>query len=166
MRTPVFELHILPMFRALDREHMIFALDLWDYQQLVDRHDEILARLEADMPTTDSGGPWPQEWVDLFRRWGATGFKRLELGTGQYTRTQTATAVTIRATGTLPAPGYRAWLQLESATDTSKTYVLYLEKPDQPVEGDPPPFSTRERYAATDTRSVSVRDITGIHPVV
>jgi hypothetical protein len=165
MRTPVFELHILPMFRATDREHMIFALDLWDYQQLVDRHDVILARLEADMPPLDSGGPWPQEWVDLFRRWGTTGFKRLELGAGQYTRTQTASAVTIRATGTLQAAGYRVWLQLESTTDTSKTYVLYLEKPDQPVVGDPPAFSIRERFAPTDTRAVSVRDSAGIHPV-
>jgi hypothetical protein len=35
MRIPVFELHILPMIRAIDREHMRFAFDLWDYDQLV-----------------------------------------------------------------------------------------------------------------------------------
>ena len=33
-RTPIFEMHILPMFRQLDRQHMLrvkSTLDLWDY---------------------------------------------------------------------------------------------------------------------------------------
>ena len=166
MRTPVFELHILPMIRATDREHMLFAFDMWDYDQLVLHAEEFADRASVDMPPVASGGPWPDEWVALFRRWMATGFKRLELGTAQYSKTQSSTAVTIRATGTLPGPGYTGWLQLESETETTKTYVLFFEPPDAPAAGDPVPFSIRERYGATDTRAVSIRDAAGTHPVV
>lgn len=74
--------------------------------------------------------------------------------------------MTLRATGTLPAAGYNVWLQLESTTDTLRTYVLHLEKPDQPVVGDPAAFNIHERYAPSDTRIVSVRDSAGIHQVV
>ncbi len=161
-RTPMFELHIQPMFRSIDREHMRFAFDLWDYDQVRENADTILARLEIDMPTEDTGGPWPDEWVRLFARWKDTGFGRLQLGTAEYTLTQAASAVSVKAAGTYPAAGFRGWLQLESQTDTAKTYVLYFEPPPSPVEGDPQRFSLRERYPATDTRSVFVHDSTGV----
>jgi hypothetical protein len=162
VRTPVFELHIRPMFRAMDREHMSFAVDLWDYETVVAQADEVLARLEADMPPVNSGGPWPEEWIALFRRWTESGHKRLELGTAQFSFNQTATAVTITATGTFPAPGYRAWLQLESETESAKTYVLYLEPPDAPGAGTAGDFTVKERYRATDARSVFVRSSGGV----
>ncbi len=162
MRTPVFELHIKPMVRATDREHMLFALDLWDYDQVRSHADDILERVELDMPPLGTGGLWPQEWIDLFRRWMDSGFKRLELGAATYTFAQGATLNSVRATGTLPAAGYDAWLQIDTETDTAKTYVLYYEPPDSPVTGDPSPFSLRERYPATDTRAVFVRDSAGV----
>src|SRR5215207_10816000 len=114
MRTPVFELHILPMIRATDREHMRFAFDLWDYTQVVQHADDIVARVAVDMPTPESGGPWPDEWVQVFRRWMGTGFKRLEVGAAIYSWSQGGSAITIRATGTFPAAGYKGWLQIES----------------------------------------------------
>ena len=161
-RTPVFELHIRPMFRGIDRDHMRFAFDLWDYDQVRENADGILARLQADMPTEATGGPWPDEWVTLFARWMDSGFPRLELGTARYALVPAATAVTVRATGTYPAAGYRGWLETESETETAKTYVLYFEPPPSPVPGEPQTFSLRERYPASDNRSVFVRDSTGV----
>jgi hypothetical protein len=165
MRTPVFELHILPMIRATDREHMRFAFDLWDYDQLVEHAEEFADRVAVDMPPADSGGPWPDEWVQLFRRWLTTGFKRLELGTAEYTWSQTPTVATIRATGIYPAAEYKGWFQLEAETDAAKTYVLYFEAPDAPVGGTPEDFSLRERYSSADNRSVFIRDNTGIQQI-
>ncbi|MFC8918572.1 hypothetical protein ACGF5F_05175 [Streptomyces sp. NPDC047821] len=162
MRTPVFELHIRPMFRATDRDHMRFAVDLWDYDAVVAQGGDILDRLEEDMPPVATGGPWPEEWIALFRRWHEGARKRLELGTATYDLTRTATRVEVSATGTFPAAGYEGWLQLDSETDTAKTYVLYFEPPDTPQAGTPSPFTAEETYRATDTRTVFVRDATGV----
>jgi hypothetical protein len=147
-----------------DREHMSFKFDLWNYQDVVRNADDILARVENHtMPTPDSGGPWPDEWIQLFRRWKDTGFKQLELGTAQYTFTQTSTRTTVQATGTFPKAGYGGWLQLETETDASKTYVLYFEFPvDDPGSQD---FTIRERYKASDARSVFIRDSTGVQQI-
>ncbi|GGW55754.1 hypothetical protein GCM10010503_36060 [Streptomyces lucensis JCM 4490] len=162
MRTPVFELHIQPMFRATDRVHMSSFFDLWDYDAVVAQADDILIRLEDGMPPVTHGGPWPEEWIELFRRWKDGARKRLELGTATYTLDQTSVAVTITATGTFPAAGCAGWLQLDNETDTAKTYVLYVEQPDAPVAGTPAAFTLKERYRAADTRSVFVRDATGV----
>lgn len=143
---------------------MLFGVDLWDYDAVVEQADQILGRLESDMPPTATGGPWPEEWVELFRRWTATGHKRLELGTAQYAVNATATLVTLTATGTFPAAGYRGWLQIETETDTAKTYVLYFEPPEAPAAGSPGPFSLKERYRP-DNRSVFVHDSTGVQQV-
>jgi hypothetical protein len=96
------------------------------------------------------------------RRWLESGRKRLEPGTAQFAFNQTATAVTITATGTFPAAGYEGWLQLESETGTAKTYVLYFEPPDAPDAAAGETFSLRERYRATDARSVFVHDSAGV----
>ena len=56
MRPPIFELHILPMIRAIDREHMLFAFDLWDYDQLVQHAEQIADRLMGNMPPATDGG--------------------------------------------------------------------------------------------------------------
>jgi hypothetical protein len=165
MRTPVFELHIRPLFRATDRDHMTFFVDLWDADAVIANAAEILKRLQTDMPPGDTGGPWPDEWIALFQRWNDGGRKRLQLGTAQFGLSAGTSSITITATGTFPAAGFNGWLQLESETDTTKTYVLYFEAPDTPVAGDPDAFNLRERYRATDTRSVFVHDSTGVHPL-
>ncbi|MDH6626694.1 hypothetical protein M2271_004511 [Streptomyces sp. LBL] len=163
MRTPVFELHIKPMFSATDRDHMGFSLNLWAYDDVVAHADHIIERLEEDMPPTSTGGPWPQEWIDLFRRWAEGARKRLELGTGQYTVTHSASAITVKVIGTFPAAGYTGWLQLESETDTAKTYVLYFEPPDALGEGTPEEFTIKERYSPSDSRTLFIHDSTGVH---
>ncbi|MFD0345683.1 tyrosinase family protein [Kitasatospora aburaviensis] len=61
MRTPVYELHIKPLFRATDREHMAFSLDLWDYDSVVANADDVLARVDgAGMPRTTAAGRGPK----------------------------------------------------------------------------------------------------------
>jgi hypothetical protein len=169
MRTPVFELHIAPMIRATDREHMGFFGDLWDYDFVAEHADEILERLKTDMPTAATGGPWPDEWIAVFTRWKDGSRKRLQLGTATFTFSTTASAFTITATGSHPGPGYRGWLQLEAQTETTKTYVLYVEEPDAPSAGSPEAFTVKERYRSSDTRTVFVHDSAGVrqlHPPV
>lgn len=169
MRTPVFQLHILPMFRASDREHMRSenGLDLWDYDQVRAQADFILDCLKGEgplMPPVDSppsGGPWPDEWVQLFQRWKDTGFKRLELGTAQCAFDQGE----ILATGTFPAAGYVGWLQIETETDTSRTYVLYFEPPDAAVAGIAESFSLDEPYDGPDAQLIYIHDSTGTHQI-
>src|SRR5205085_4963935 len=66
MRRPVFELHIVPMIRAMDRAHMLGVRgDLWDYDFHIQFAERILASLDGGllMPTPETGGPWPPEWV-------------------------------------------------------------------------------------------------------
>jgi hypothetical protein len=165
MRTPVYELHIRPMFRATDREHMSFSVDLWDGDAVVGRAQDILQRLQTNMPPESHGGPWPDEWIALFSRWIDSGLKRLQLGTGQLSFNQAGSRVTITATGTFPAAGFKGWLQLESETDTARTYVLYFEPPDAAAEGDAESFELTERYRATADKSVFVHDSAGVHQI-
>ena len=92
-RKPVFELHIRPMFRLLDRQHMIFHgdLDLWDYDAVKTHSAEILRKVKSPdpnsgfttMPNKETGGAWPSEWISLFDRWIQGGFRRLSLGTAR-----------------------------------------------------------------------------------
>ncbi|MEV5912924.1 hypothetical protein [Streptomyces chartreusis] len=165
MRTPVYELHIRPMFSATDRDHMLaHGMNLWEYDDVVEHAEHIFDRLEGGtMPPTALGGPWPQEWIDLFKRWKDDGFKRLEVGTAQIAVTRSPSAVTVKASGTFPAQGYQGWIQLESESDAAKTYVLYFEPPDAPVAGTPDDFAFKERYSSSDTRTLFVHDSTGVH---
>lgn len=160
MRTPVFELHIRPMFRLLDRDHMAFRLDLFDYDQVRRSAESILERLRRDMPTTDTGGPWPSEWVQLFERWKDSGFKRLELGRATYTLTVSGERATLRAKG-MASPDATAWLDIVGETESRRDYALQVEAPDQPVPGDPVAFTKTDRFPATDTRAIWVRDADG-----
>ncbi|MFJ1709000.1 hypothetical protein [Kitasatospora sp. NPDC088346] len=165
MRTPVFELHIRPMFRAIDKAHMEFAFDLRDYDDVVANADAILAQLQKDMPPPETGGPWPEEWVTLFRRWKDGARKRLDLGTATFALQRGTTSTTITATGTYPAAEVKGWLELESETDTSKTYVLYFEKPDTPAGSTPEAFTLEDSYPSTDTRSVFIHNSAGTQPL-
>jgi hypothetical protein len=175
MRTPVFELHILPMIRATDREHMvrIAGFDLWNYDQLVQHAAKVERRLgvSQDMPTAATGGPWPDEWIQLFRRWRESGFKRLELGTANYTYSEFSTppVASIRATGTYPAAGYIGWLQIEAETNTEKTFVLFFEAPDAPATGPAESFELDAEYdviaGLSERRKIFIRDKEGLHQI-
>jgi CDGSH-type Zn-finger protein/truncated hemoglobin YjbI len=68
-----FEKHIQTMFRHRDRQSMKFAFDLWAYDDVKQNAHAILERLDDGSMPCD--GAWPQEQVDAFARWVATGMQ-------------------------------------------------------------------------------------------
>src|SRR6266699_6552581 len=77
-RPPVFELHIRPMFRLLEREHMTTlatpGIDLWDLDAVWAKRNLILEHLRAEglqnMPGVPVGGPWPRRMDHPLRTLG------------------------------------------------------------------------------------------------
>jgi len=55
------------LFREMDRSTMLFAFDLWSFQDVRQHADAILARVEnGSMPCDRS---WSPDEIDVFRRW-------------------------------------------------------------------------------------------------
>lgn len=69
--TPGFAQDIKPLFREEDRDAMEYAFNLWDYSDVRDQADGILERLEDGTMPCDA--PWPEEQIELFRRWITAG---------------------------------------------------------------------------------------------
>jgi hypothetical protein len=69
--TPGFEQDIKPLFREEDRDAMEYIFDLWEYSDVRDQAENILDRLEDGSMPCD--GEWPEEQIELFRRWIAAG---------------------------------------------------------------------------------------------
>lgn len=68
-----FEQDIKPLFRPEDQESMAWAFDLWSYDEVREHAATILDRLrEGTMPCD---GEWPDEQVQRFERWIATGMR-------------------------------------------------------------------------------------------
>ncbi len=64
---PSFELDIQPLFSQRDQEGMLIMFDLWDLEDVREFAPSILSTLESGrMPCY---GAWPEEQVQLFRRW-------------------------------------------------------------------------------------------------
>ena len=66
-----FAADIKPLFRARDRASMTFMFDLWEYEDVRENADAILASLEGGEMPCD--GVWPPEQVALVRSWIADG---------------------------------------------------------------------------------------------
>jgi hypothetical protein len=45
------------------------GFDLKRYEDVRDKADLIFSRLEDRTMPADESGPWPDEWINLFRRW-------------------------------------------------------------------------------------------------
>jgi len=180
-RPPVFELHIRPMFRLLEREHMTTlvtpGIDLWDLGAVWAKRNLILEHLRAEglqnMPGVPVGGPWPAEWITLFERWAATGSDAerghhllLVKPDGPYqVRTLTGDLRQLTATVTAPTGGCRVWFGLDSVSSGQRDYTLHLEPafPGQPA--DPTPVEANEFFAKGNTTKVVIRDADGTHEV-
>ena len=62
-----FERDIRPLFRAKDRDSMMAAFDLFDYDDVVDNADAIVGTLRSgQMPCDDA---WPAAQVDKLQQW-------------------------------------------------------------------------------------------------
>jgi hypothetical protein len=62
---------IKPLFRESDRKAMLSSFDLWSYDDVKEQATAILDQVEqGTMPCDDA---WPDDRVDVFRRWLAQG---------------------------------------------------------------------------------------------
>lgn len=73
MQSTSFAKDIRPLFRAKDINAMKKAFDLSDYEDVRSHADAILGKVSAGSMPCD--GAWPQDQVDLFRRWVEEGLK-------------------------------------------------------------------------------------------
>ena len=69
-----FEDQIKPLFRGRDRGSMLFAFDLWSYDDVHQHSARILARLRSGTMPCD--GPWMAEQIETFQRWIDCGLAR------------------------------------------------------------------------------------------
>jgi len=175
-RSPVFELHILPMFRLIDKLHMLRVnpqLDLLNYDSVKANADDILsfaASANPTMPPAAAGGPWPSEWRALFARWQAGGFRRLSVGTGQNFKLARAAGNTHQLSCMVAIPNAAdagAWFDIVDPGPAAAIYRVVV------FEGEinPPPAGTtnltlHERVdAAAAANGVTVIDSAGPHQV-
>jgi len=67
-----FASDIKPLFTSKDRDHMMFMLDLWSYDDVKSNASEIYDSVkEGRMPP---GGPWPSDQVSRFKSWMDEGY--------------------------------------------------------------------------------------------
>jgi hypothetical protein len=175
-RFPVFELHVLPMFRQIDRLHMMRVqtdLDLLDYDSVKKYADTIKSFIDGENPTMPppaAGGLWPSEWRALFVRWIDGGHRRLSLGTGQNYKLAAAAGHTHQLSCTVAVPNIRdaaAWFDVVDVNPASTTYRLYVfDGETVPPPADTKNLSLRERVdAAAAPNGVTVIDAAGSHRV-
>lgn len=62
-----FEKDIKPLFRDSDREAMLQAFDLFDYDDVSDNADKIVGSLRSGQMPCD--GPWPDAQVQTLQQW-------------------------------------------------------------------------------------------------
>jgi len=177
MKKVRWELHILPMMRSIDRDHMLRLsgnrkLDLLDYDQVRARatpdaqgNNIFLHWIEdGAMPPPNGGGPWPEEWIALFKRWIQDDYARLELAEGIYTAVRTGGTVKVTARVELPSVEDAAWLDRPNPSAPVREYILWHEPNGEPDE----PFSiaaTDSFDAGPEVTTVVINDKKGRHEV-
>ena len=62
-----FERDIKPLFRTKDRDSMMQAFDLFDYDDVVENADAIAGSLRSGQMPCD--GAWPASQVDRLQQW-------------------------------------------------------------------------------------------------
>jgi hypothetical protein len=181
-RNPIFELHIRPLFRLLDRQHMLRVapndLDLWDYDVVKAKSASILQRVKGDgqkqaMPTPRTGGPWPSEWVDLFDRWIQGGFRCLSLGTAKNLRLteDRDLGILLSCTTDVPATDSNdsiAWFESESVLGITIPAYRLCVLPGEDLSAPPSTveIGVSERVdGPIAQQGIAVIDSTGMHSV-
>lgn len=146
---------------------MLWAFDLWNYEDVRAHADNILTRLEVDMPPESHGGVWPSEWVETFRRWVTEDFGRLERGEGEYSARQEGAKLVISASGEYPTDTHKGWFQRAEAGDSDSIpqFDFFF---DSIEEGSQPgfPFNVAEEVDSPAVVSyVVVHDRTGLRDI-
>jgi hypothetical protein len=62
-----FERDIKPLFRAKDRDSMLQAFDLFDYEDVAENADAIIGSLRSGQMPCD--GAWPADQLDTLQQW-------------------------------------------------------------------------------------------------
>lgn len=177
----IFELHIRPMFRLIDQQHMMFFGDIWNYAALMETPEgetktraeiilDLVCAQDGFMPPNGFGGPWPQEWITLYQRWLHEGCGHLATGAADsYKAARQSGNIRVQGVGNVPTPNFQVWLNLEVADRNTPLfeYTLFLMPPD----GDQPAVQTP--FVANDTinnapaglKTIIVNDAKGKHAV-
>jgi hypothetical protein len=172
-RRPIFELHIRPMFRLLDDVHMLRLplakrVDLSSYDDVKAKHVAIRDFLKSPspMPTKKTGGPWPQEWIDLFDRWIATGFGKLSRPTATDARLKLMAPdrYLLECDVVLPDAGAMAWFEIMSPVD-AQIYAIVCETPANASGASAPATITEQVRGPLSVAQVTVIDGSGPRPV-
>jgi hypothetical protein len=66
-----FEHDIKPLFRSKDRDSMLQAFDLFDYDDVVENADAIVGALRSGQMPCD--GAWPASRVEKLQQWTDAG---------------------------------------------------------------------------------------------
>jgi hypothetical protein len=166
-RIPTYELHIKPLFRIIDREHMLLFFDLWDYDAVKQNANMILQRLRSTMPPASVGGPWPAEVVTMFARWVTAGCPRLLVGTGSnYKLTKSGSSYHLEGTVQVPNNRTPAWFDIVDADPAHRTYRLYVD-PSAGGQGAPANIMVTDDFdEAGNVAAVQVIDANGTQSVL
>jgi hypothetical protein len=164
-RIPIYELHIQPLFRLIDRAHMSLFFDLGDYDAVKQHAQKILLRLKHGMPPESTGGPWPPELITMFGRWADAGCPRLLLGTGSnYQFTKSGGSYHLECSVNVPGDTAQCWLDIVDLDPAHRSYRLYVQPGSAP--GTPTPVTVSEDFDdAANITSVTVFDATGTHTI-
>ncbi len=70
MNRPVsFAIHVAPLFSESQQECMRTKFDLKSHADVSKWANKIYQRLLDKSMPADETGPWPDEWIALFKRW-------------------------------------------------------------------------------------------------
>lgn len=164
-RIPIYELHIQPLFRLIDREHMKLFFNLGDYDSLKQNATKVLRRLRNGMPPESSGGPWPPELISMFERWTAAGCPRLTIGGGsQFQFTKSGTSYHVECAVNVPNDTTQCWLDIVDVDPAHRIYRIYFEPNNAPAA--PTSVTISDDFDdAADIKSVTVIDAAGAQTI-
>ena len=164
--VPYFELHIKPMFRRIDRDHMLFELDLWDYDDVKNNSQQIKTVLRRQsqqiMPPINYGGGWPEGWISVFELWVDKDFPRLSLTSGNYKAQRLSNGqIKLSANVMLTDSTEAAWLNREESAYNVAEYTLYLRPVQGGATGRNRQANSIEIIADTTVSIVFINDVKG-----
>lgn len=167
---PYFELHIRPMFRRLDRDHMLGSLDLWNYEQVSAKAQQVAAFLRRPppqtMPTVRTGGPWPEGWIAVFEEWLVRGCPRLLRASGTYAAHRLGNRWSMLSVQVeLGDRNDRVWVEREESPADVAAYTLYLRPAPAGSTAPEGRIELTELIMDANVTTVWLTDADGLHEI-